>query len=113
MSQKVAEIIEREARARGYSKAAYTTMLFEAAYAARFGKSEDAELTAKVELVLVLWGTSKDVTTIALAVGLSEVTVEKILKAWRDEITVQRSPDTIRQDAEKNLSKQASKDGRG
>jgi hypothetical protein len=65
--------------------ATYAKVLFEAAYAARWHKSGDPELDAKVGCALVLHAAKKDSTTIAHAVGLHEATVVRIVDAWRTE----------------------------
>ena len=83
ISDKVAAQLSEHAKKHGYSRTAYAQMLFDAAYAARFGFHDDRDLKSKVELVLVLHAARLDSQVIAQAVGLSESTVERIKNAWR------------------------------
>jgi hypothetical protein len=64
---------------------AYAKVLFEAAYSARWHKSGDIELEAKVGCALVLHAARRDTTEIAQALGLSESTVVRIIDAYRTE----------------------------
>ncbi len=68
----------------GFSVAGCATVLFEAAYAARFGKdgSGDPELDAVVAATLILHGSGIDFTIIAKTLGTDEETVERIIGAW-------------------------------
>ncbi len=95
--------LEQEAKARGYSRSAYAAMLFEAAYAARCGATDDLSLRAKVEMVLVLWGAKTETAAIAAAVGLTESTVEKIMKAWRNATSGRPGGDQVRNEASARL----------
>lgn len=114
VSAKAGETLEREAGARGYSRTAYAAMLFEAAFAARFGRENtDFELKAVIEMVLVLWGSKKETATIAAAVGLSEPSVERILKTWRDEITKRPGGEAVRNAANAVPAFLPAKNGRG
>lgn len=83
LDEKVYEKLTAMARERGYSTTAYAKILFDAAYAARHGKSGDIELDALVGCVVVLWGAQKDTATIAAALKLQESTVSRIVSAWR------------------------------
>lgn len=71
------------ARERGYSLSAYAKMLFDAAYAARSGKSGDLELDALVGCVLVLSAAKKDIGVIAAALKLQDRTVTRIISTFR------------------------------
>lgn len=84
MSAKVYDRLNVMAKERGVSPTSYATMLFDAAYAARVGFSGDADLKTKVELAVVLMGAKKDTMSIAEATGLSEASVTRIAKSWRE-----------------------------
>lgn len=76
------------AREKGEAVTRYARMLFEAAYAARFNNSGDRHLDAIVGATAVLYfADRKDTATIALAVGVSEQAVLRIVKAWREALT--------------------------
>lgn len=82
VDDRVYDKLSTTARDRGYSVSGYAKMLFDAAYAARSGKSGDLELDALVGCVMVLSGAQKDVGVIAAALKLQERTVTRIMSAW-------------------------------
>lgn len=81
----VYERLREMARSANLSPSGYARMLFEAAYAARWNKSGDADLEAKVGCALVLHAAKQDTATIAAALGLQEATIVRIIDAWRAE----------------------------
>lgn len=84
LDAKVHEVATAQAKKLGYSVTGYVTLLFEAAYAARFGKSGDKELDQVVAGTLMLHGSGIDYAAIAKALGVTEETVEKVVGAWFD-----------------------------
>ena len=85
---RVYDRVEAFARKAGQTTTGYTTLLFNAAYAARFAPTGDLDLDAAVGRVVVLWGVeTANTAEIARHVGLSEATVVNILEAWRAEIS--------------------------
>jgi hypothetical protein len=85
VSDVVYERLGEMAKAAGLKPSSYARMLFEVAYAARWNKSGDAELEAKVGCAVVLHAARQDTATIARALALQESTVVKIIDAWRAE----------------------------
>lgn len=70
----------------GMSLTAYTTLLFEAAYAARCKETGDIDLDTAVSRVALLFGSEFDIASIRQATGLSETFVGRTIGAWQDEM---------------------------
>lgn len=94
----VAQVLDREAKARGYSRTSFAGMLFEAVYNERFGKDkQEPDLDRRIQVVLLMWGggADKPVEMIAAAVGLHVETVDKIMAAWRNENSIRVNPQSV------------------
>lgn len=85
VDDRIFAVLEKHAAPLGYKPTSYAKMLFEAAFATRVGVQPDADLDDQVAAAIVLHGARKDSAAIALAVGLSEPTVLRIIDAWRTE----------------------------
>lgn len=85
IEDRIFTVLEKHAATLGYKPTSYAKMLFEAAFASRVGVQPDVDLDDQVAAAIVLHGARKDSATIALATGLSEPTVLRIIDAWRSE----------------------------
>jgi hypothetical protein len=83
VDDKVLENLGKMARAASMPPSTYARVLFDAAYAARCGKSPDEDLNATVAAALILSGAELDSAAIARALKCSEATVVRISQAWR------------------------------
>lgn len=84
VDERVTSKLEEMGKKFGFTATGCAMILFETAYAARFGKdgSGDRELDAMVAATLILHGSGIDFTIIAKTLGTDEETVERIVGAW-------------------------------
>lgn len=84
VSPLVYQRVSEKAKVAGMAPNAYATALFEAAYAARCGKSMgDEDLDAWVGACMALYGGGISVDAIAKVLGVSPKVVNRIIVAWR------------------------------
>jgi predicted transcriptional regulator len=86
VSEKVLAKIDEMAKAKGYTRSTYATILFDAAYAARVDIAADVELTAMIGMIMILYKSKKEINEIAKAIGFKPETIDRILEAWRAEL---------------------------
>jgi hypothetical protein len=74
--------VREEARKAGLSVSAYAATLFQAAWAARFGKSGDPELDRIVAGTLLLHGVGLDNGRIAETLCIEPHIIDRIVQTW-------------------------------
>lgn len=74
--------VKEEAKKAGLSASAYTAMLFQAAWSARFGKSGDPELDRIVAGTLLLHGVGLESKRIAETLCIEPHIIDRIVDTW-------------------------------